>query len=245
MVKIDPKKIELIDYFHNPMKNPTLCNPDYREISDYDCLLDTCAHIKDIDKLLSGIQSPEIKWIDYCCGRGTALTQGTYRFNRRNGGLVSSLGADIRRFDGKKYVDTPQFIQGQTVFYQHDLDEGVLETLKPDLITCIKGLLYTNDPLKGFERMYHQLNEGGCMLVTINTGNEVDYFRDLTTEMMGMLFDRADIVSRAVMFQKEVVVFLNKLRGCKKGLDFGLELEQSSRDPYRGWTRCNYTWREE
>jgi hypothetical protein len=244
MESIDPTKIELIDYFHNPKQNPSYYNPDDRDILDYNLMLKTCAKITSVDDLLVKIGSEEAKWVDYCCGKGIALTQGTERFNQGRSNKVSSVGVDIRKVDGLTYLGVPQFVHGQTSFYQHDMDFGVLDSLKPDIITCMKGLLYTNDPLKLFEGMFNQLNEGGYMLVTINTGNEVEGLSDLTTQMLGALLDRNDVIPHAMMFQSEFVVLLNKLKGANK-LDFGLELEQTSRDSLTGWTSCNYTWREE
>lgn len=249
---IDPNLIAMMDRYHDPQHNPE--NRDNRTIEEYndvlkDCVDLSCTGIGEVPALLTMIhpEQEEIIWVDYCCGRGVALMKGTSQFNEERSRVVSSLGVDMRRFDGLPYVESPGFVRGQTRFYQHDLDQGSVSGLNPDFITCLKGLLYVQDPLFHFQAMYEQLREGGYMLITLSTFNTIDYNTPLGTEIVEYLRDRSDITLRCCaspISHSEFEILLGKPVGAPAKLDLGLVLESVERDYRRGWTYCNYTEKE-
>ena len=176
MAEIDVDKIDRINRYHDTEVNPS--NQDNRPISFYDESLSLCSGIESIDQLLATTnpQENELKWIDYCCGRGVAVKEGTRRFNSGER-ILSSIGVDIRKFRQSNYSSVPEFITGKTTFYQHDLDQGTIDAASPDLITCIGGLIYIKDPALGLQGMFRQLKAGGHLLVSLDTDFEVNYLQ--------------------------------------------------------------------
>ena len=239
---IDPTKLDLIDYLHNNERNEYSYR-DIRTIEEYDKMLKVCTTIDNLDDLFLRLETQEIKWIDYCSGKGVALKQGTERFNTRldkgSNKIVSSLGVDIRKIPNQdqSYIDTPEFLTSQTRFYQHDIENGILP-LQAHFISCIKGLLYTFDPVNSIEKMYNQLNPGGCMLVTVNTENEVEQI-DLTTYLVEKL-NGLNVKNSAIMHNSEFVLFIEKEINALPELNFNLELYCGFRDDITGWTKNLY-----
>ncbi|MFA5856845.1 MAG: hypothetical protein WC867_05780 [Candidatus Pacearchaeota archaeon] len=243
MSNINPEHIELIDNFHNPLKKAYQSNNDNRSIIDYDRILNACSNFQNLDKLIENMDFQEINWIDYCCGKGRAIIEGTNRINKKNNQLVSSLGVDIRKFDFLDYQDSPVFIQGKVNFYSADLEQGLIVNLKPQLITCIKGLLYTTNPLSLFENMFNQLDAGGKMLVTINPGNDVNHSMGMGTNIVDNL-ERFRIKYDTGYIENEFAILVEKQNNGFKSLNFNLELDRYFRNPITGWTTCHYIDKE-
>lgn len=236
--KINPIKIREMDFFHN-----NKVNYDKRNIKYYDSQIMECSDFKSIDEVLSLINKSkeEIKWIDYCCGYGIAILEGTKRYNDKNSNLVSSLGIDIRKFDGLEYLIEPEFVKGKVRFFQHDLEEGVLNNLSADFISCIKGLLYIEDPVKIIQQMYNQLNEEGYLFFTLNTNNSVMYgstMFDSLASYIGRHMDNNKIKHYSIISDHEIVFFLQK----QDKVNFNPESKflRSIRDPNTGWKDSLY-----
>jgi len=116
------------------------------------------------DELAS--QKKEIRWLDYCCGKGFATLGGVKGYNPKDGKSLSALAVDILPDCRLPKTSKPRFEQGKALFLQHDLEES-LPNARADLISCVYGLDYLTNPLFCIDTMFKQLETNGVLLFTL------------------------------------------------------------------------------
>ncbi|MCM2326041.1 MAG: class I SAM-dependent methyltransferase [Candidatus Woesearchaeota archaeon] len=245
MIQLDQEKIQAIEKAH---KSNTWSGAfDDRSIDDYDFRLSQVRFsdartFATVDALLETFQGKgSLCWIDYACGKGVALREGTSRYNASHDEKVLSLGADIRRIEGVHYSDEIVLNAAQPIFFQHDLDSGILGNMAPNLISCYEGLIYIEDPIRLIEGMYGQLDSQGYMFFTWNSHIRYDFTFSLESHMEWK-FRLNDISFTSAKIEGEDKTFflVQKTDASPRKISFDLMIEPGLRDARTAMTSPRY-----